>query len=59
MTEDQACRDLQMRGVWRLAPGLWCDKSTPDLIAVAPEKDTALQVRAALTRAKQLPTATK
>lgn len=55
MTEARATADLMARGVWRIAPGLWCDKSVPDMIAVAPEQDTARRVRAALERAGQLP----
>lgn len=55
MTEEQARTDLHNRGVWRMAPGLWCDKSVPDFIAVAGAQDTAIQVRKNLERAGMLP----
>lgn len=55
MSESEAIADLRKRGVWRLAPGLWCDASMPDLIVVVPELDTASCVRAALEQAGQLP----
>ena len=55
MDEHAVAEDLRARGVWRIAPGLWCDKSVPDMILVAPEVDTAISVRAALDKAQQLP----
>ena len=55
MTEQAARDDLHARGIWKVAPGLWCDRSVPDMIAVVPEMDTARNVRAALKRAGQLP----
>ncbi len=55
MTEDQALQDLNERGVWRIAPGLWVDKSLAEFIAVDGDCDTALAVRAALVDAEQLP----
>lgn len=55
MSENQATLDLRKRGVWRLAPGLWCDRTVPGLISVAPEADNARDVRAALAKAGQLP----
>ena len=55
MTEEQAPSDLYARGIWRMAPGLWCDRNVPDLIAVADERDTALEVRTSLANAGQLP----
>jgi hypothetical protein len=39
MTEIEFQSDLAARGIWRVAPGLWCDASVPDLIAVAPERE--------------------
>ena len=59
MTEQAARNDLHARGVWQLAPGLWCDKSVPGIISVEPEMDTALDVRASLVRAGQLPPLSK
>jgi hypothetical protein len=55
MTEREAQADLRSRGVWRIAPGLWCDASVPDLIAVHPKRDTACNVRKALQQSGQLP----
>lgn len=55
MSEDAARDDLRARGIWRIAPGLWCDSTTPDLIAVAAGRDTARDVHAALERAGRLP----
>ena len=55
MTEQQASQDLHSRGVWQMAPGLWCDKSEPGFIAVDESQDTALKVRSALEKAGQLP----
>jgi hypothetical protein len=55
MTEYEAARDLHSRGIFQLAPGLWCDKSVPDMIAVADEHDTAIGVRRALEKAGSLP----
>lgn len=55
MTEDEARTDLHQRGVWQMAPGLWCDASVPDMISVVPELDTAVDVRRALLAAGQLP----
>jgi hypothetical protein len=55
MTEREFQSDLAARGIWRVAPGLWCDASVPDLIAVAPERDNAADVHAALAKAEQLP----
>ena len=55
MTESAAAADLRRRGIWRIAPGLWCDRTEPGLIAVALDADTAWQVRAALKQAGQLP----
>lgn len=55
MSEDEATADLKSRGVWRMAPGLWCDASVPDLIAVDDEVDNATTVRKALQSAGTLP----
>lgn len=55
ISEHDAAADLRRRGVWRLAPGLWCDSSVPDLISVAADMDTARDVRLALAEACQLP----
>ncbi len=55
MTEQQAEQDLHARGVWQIAPGLWVDKSALEFIPVANDCDTALDVRAALVDAGQLP----
>jgi hypothetical protein len=50
MTDEQKAEaELRARGIWRVAPGLWCDASVPDLIAVVPERDNATDVRAALS----------
>ena len=55
MTEAEATADLSARGVWRLAPGLWGNRAVPEMIAVAPQKDNARDVRAALKAAGDLP----
>lgn len=55
MTEQQAKDDLYRRGIWQLAPGLWCDKNIPDMIAVHCERDNAIEVRAALIKSNMLP----
>lgn len=55
MTEEEASADLHARGVFRMAPGLRCDKSVPDLIAVHPDADNAIDVRRALKKAGMLP----
>ena len=55
MTEPEASKDLHARGIWRIAPGLWCDKSIPDLIEVHEDYDNAVAVRRALVRSGQLP----
>jgi hypothetical protein len=55
MTEEEAMKDLYDRGVWRMAPGLWADKSVAGLIQVAENQDTALCVRAALENDGSLP----
>ena len=55
MSEEQARTDLYERGVWRMAPGLWADRTVPDLIAVQEDQDNAVSVRAALDKAGMLP----
>lgn len=55
MTEKGAADNSRARGVWRIAPGLWCDRSVPDMISVAPEVDAVRGVHSALKRAGQLP----
>lgn len=55
MTEDEARNDLNKRGVFKIAPCLWCDKSVPDMIDVHPDQDTAMAVRAALELSGMLP----
>ena len=54
-SEDKATKDLRERGVFRMAPGLWCDSTRPDLISVIPDCDNAVSVRRALCIAGQLP----
>lgn len=55
MSEDEAKLDLRDRGIWRMAPGLWCDQTVPDLIGVHDVSDNAVCVRNALDKAGMLP----
>ena len=55
MTEREASKDLYARGIFQIAPGLWCDTSVPDMIQVHDDRDTAFAVRRALVEAGQLP----
>lgn len=55
MTEKEAHDDLYARGVWQLAPGLWCDKQAFEMIPADDAMDNAIAIRAWLVSRNELP----